>query len=59
MQPSDEDAQGNVLMEEEQALIKMNDYHRTLSKEDAKSAAQAENEDSPPWPEPERRRLRK
>jgi hypothetical protein len=28
MQPSDEDPQGNVLTEEEQALIKMNDSHR-------------------------------
>jgi hypothetical protein len=42
MQPSDEDAQGNVLTEEEQALIKMNDYHRTPNKEDAKPAAQPE-----------------
>jgi hypothetical protein len=59
MQPSDEDPQGNVLAEEEQALIKMNDSHRTPNKEDAKPAAQPENEDSSPSPEPDRRRLRK
>jgi hypothetical protein len=29
MQPSDKDAQGNVLTEEEQALIKMNDSKKT------------------------------
>jgi hypothetical protein len=47
MQPSDKDAQCNVLMEEEHALVKMNDSHRTPNKEDAKPAAQPENEDSP------------
>jgi hypothetical protein len=40
MQPSDEEAQGSVLVEEEQALIKMNDSHRTPNKEDSKPAAQ-------------------
>jgi hypothetical protein len=59
MQPSDKDAQGNVLTEEEQALIKMNDSHRTLNKEDATPACQPKNEDSSPSPEPDRRRLRK
>jgi hypothetical protein len=53
------DAQGNVLTEEEQALIKMNYSHRTPNKEVAKSAAQPENEDSSPSHEPDRRRIRK
>jgi hypothetical protein len=35
-QPSDEDAQGNVLTAEEQTLIMMNDSHRTPNKEDTK-----------------------
>jgi hypothetical protein len=59
LQPSDEDAQGNALTEEEQALIKMNDSHQTPNKEDAKPVAQPENEDSSPSPEPDRRRLHK
>jgi hypothetical protein len=59
LQPSDEGAQGNFLTEEEQALIKMNDSHRTPNKEDAKPAAQPENEDSSPSPEPDRRRILK
>jgi hypothetical protein len=59
MQPSDEDPQGNVLTEEEQALIKMNDSHRAPNKEDKKPAAQPENEDSYPSPEPDRKRLSK
>jgi hypothetical protein len=42
-------------MEEEQALIKMNDSHQTPNKEDAKP----ENEDSSPLSEPDQRRLRK
>jgi hypothetical protein len=37
----------------------MNDYHRTPNKEDAKPAAQLENEDSSPSPEPDQRRLYK
>jgi hypothetical protein len=56
MQPSDEDPQGNILSEEEQAFIKMNDYHQTLNKEDTKPAAQPENEDISPSPEPYQRR---
>jgi hypothetical protein len=48
VQPSDEDPQGNVLTEEEQALIKMKDSHRTPNKEDTKPTAQPENEDSSP-----------
>jgi hypothetical protein len=36
MQPSDEDAQGNVLAEKELASIRMSDSHRTPSKEDSK-----------------------
>jgi hypothetical protein len=57
MQPSDEYPQGNVLAEEEQALIKMNDSCQTPNKEDTKPAAQPKNEDSSPSPEPDRRRL--
>jgi hypothetical protein len=59
MQPSDKDSQDNVLTEEKQALIKMNDSHQTPIKEDTKPAAQPENEDSSPLPEPDRRRLSK
>jgi hypothetical protein len=59
LQPSHEDSQGNVLTEEEQALIKMDDSHRTPNKEDAKPATQPEHEDSPPSPEPDGRILRK
>jgi hypothetical protein len=59
MQPSDEYPQGNVLTEEEQAIIKMNDSHRTPRKEDTQPAAQLENEDSSPSPEPYLRRLSK
>jgi hypothetical protein len=57
MKPSDEDPQGNVLAEQEQAIIKMNDSHRTPTKEETKTAAQLENKDSSPSPEPDRRRL--
>jgi hypothetical protein len=39
MQPSDKDAQGKVLAEEELARIKMSDSHRTPNKEDKKPAA--------------------
>jgi hypothetical protein len=39
MEPSDEDAQGNVLTAEEQTLIMMNDSHQTPNKEDTKPAA--------------------
>jgi hypothetical protein len=55
MQPSDEDPQGNIITEEEQALIKMNDPHRTPNKGDKKQAAQPENEDSSPLPEPDKK----
>jgi hypothetical protein len=57
LQPSDEDTQGNVLTAEEQTLVMMNDSHRTPNKEDTKPAAKPEDEDSPPSPEPNRRRL--
>jgi hypothetical protein len=53
LQPSDEDPQGNILTEEEQAIIKMNDSHQTPNKEDTKLAAQPENEDNSPSPEPD------
>jgi hypothetical protein len=59
LQPSDADAQGNVLTVEEQTLIMMNDSHRTPNKEDTKPASKPDDEDSPPSPEPNRRRLRK
>jgi hypothetical protein len=59
MQPSYEEPQGNVLTEEEQALIKMNDSHWTPHKEDTQSAAQPENKYSSPPPEPNRGRLSK
>jgi hypothetical protein len=59
MQPSDEDAQDNVLTEEELASIRMSDTHRPPNKEDGKLAAQPENEDSSPSPEPNRRSLDK
>jgi hypothetical protein len=59
LQPSDEDAQGKVLTAEEQTLIMMNDSHQTPNKEGTKPAAKPENEDSPPSPEPNRRKLRK
>jgi hypothetical protein len=55
MQPSDEDAQGNVLTEEELASITMSDSHQTPDKEDSKPAAQLETEDSYSLPEPNRR----
>jgi hypothetical protein len=57
IQPSDEDAQGKVLTEEELTSIRMSDTHRTPSKEDSKPAAQPEIEDSSPSPEQHRERL--
>jgi hypothetical protein len=51
-QPSDEDAQGNILMEEELALTKINDSHRTPNKQDVKPAADPEDQATPPSPEP-------
>jgi hypothetical protein len=59
IQPPEEDAQGNVLTEEELTSIRMSDAHRTPSKEDSKPAAQPENEDSSPSPEQHRERLNK
>jgi hypothetical protein len=59
LQPSDEDAQGKVLTEEELASIRMSGAHRTPNKEDSKPEAQPENEDSSPLPEPNRKRLNK
>jgi hypothetical protein len=37
----------------------MNDSHRSPNKEDTKPAANPENQESPPSPEPNRKRLRK
>jgi hypothetical protein len=59
IQPSDEDAQGNVLTEEELTSNRMSVVHRTLSKEDSKPAAKPKNEDSSPLPEQHRERLNK
>jgi hypothetical protein len=58
VQPSDEDAQGNVLTDEE-LTRRMADVQRTPSKEDNKPSAQPEDEDIPPSPEQPRERLRK
>jgi hypothetical protein len=58
-QPSDKDAQGNVLTEEELALTKMNDSRRTPNKQDATPEAEPDDQEIPPSPEPNRRRLRK
>jgi hypothetical protein len=59
VQPSDEDAQCNILTDEELTRKRMADVQRTPSKEDSKPAAQPEDEDSPPSPEQPRERLRK
>jgi hypothetical protein len=59
VQPSDEDAQGNVLTDEELTRKRMADVQRTPIKEDSKPAAQPEDEDSPPSPEQPRERLSK
>jgi hypothetical protein len=59
VQPSDEDAQGNVLTDEELTRKRMSDVHQTPSKEDSKPAAQPEHEDSSPSPEQHRERLNK
>jgi hypothetical protein len=59
IQPSDEDAQGNALTEEELTSIRMSDAHGTPSKEDSKPAAQPDNEDSSQSPEPNLKRLDK
>jgi hypothetical protein len=47
MQPSDEDAQGSVLPDEELTRKRMADVQRTPSKEDSKPAAHPEDEESP------------
>jgi hypothetical protein len=57
IQPSKEDAQGNVLTEEDLTSIKMSDVHQTPSKEDSKPAAQPENKDSSLSPEQHRETL--
>jgi hypothetical protein len=59
VQPSDEDAQGNILTDEELARKRMTDVHQTPRKEDIKPAAQPENEDSSASPEQHRERLSK
>jgi hypothetical protein len=59
VQPSDEDAQGKVLIDEELARKRMDHVQRTPSKEDSKPAAQPEDEDSSPSPEQHRERLSK
>jgi hypothetical protein len=47
MQPSDKDAQGNVIPDEDLTRKRMADIYRTPSKEDSKPAAQPEDEESP------------
>jgi hypothetical protein len=59
MQPSDEDAQGNILSDEEIKRKRMADVQLTPSKEDSKPAAQSEVEESPLSAEQPRNRLRK
>jgi hypothetical protein len=58
-QPSEGDAKGKVITAEEQTLIMMNDSHRAPNKEDTKPAANPEDEESPPSPEPNQTILRK
>jgi hypothetical protein len=59
MQPSDEDAQGNILPYEEIKRKRMADVQRTPSKEDSKPAAIPEVKESPLSAEQPRNRLRK
>jgi hypothetical protein len=59
MQPSDEDAQGNVLPDEEIKRKRVAAAQKTPSKEDSKPAAQSEAEESPLSVEQPRNRLRK
>jgi hypothetical protein len=59
MQPSDEDAQGNVLPDIEIERKRMAAAQQTPSKEDSKPAAQSEAEESPLSAEQPRNRLRK
>jgi hypothetical protein len=58
VQPSDKDAQGNVLTDEELTRKRMADVQRTPSKEDSKPSAQPKYEDIPASPEQPRERLR-
>jgi hypothetical protein len=59
MQPSDEDAQGNVLPDEEIEIKRVDAAQKTPNKEDSKPAAQSEAEESPLSVEQPRNRLRK
>jgi hypothetical protein len=59
MQPSDEDAQGTVLPDEEIERKRMAAAQKTPSKEDSKPEAQLEAEESPLYAEKPRNRLRK
>jgi hypothetical protein len=59
VQSLDEDAQVNVITDEELTRKRMSDVHRTPSKEGSKPAAQPENEDSSPSPEQHIERLNK
>jgi hypothetical protein len=59
MQPSDEDAQGNVLPDDELERKRAAAAQKTPSKEDSKPAAQSEAEESPLSVEQPRQRLRK
>jgi hypothetical protein len=59
VQPSDEDAQGNVLTDQELTRKRMADVQRTPSKEDSKPEVQPEDDDSPPSPDQTREIIRK
>jgi hypothetical protein len=59
IQPSEKDAQGNVLTEEELTRKRMSDALLTPSKEDSKPAAQPKHEDNSPSPEQHRERFNK
>jgi glutamine synthetase adenylyltransferase len=59
MQPLDEDAQGNILPDDEIERKRVATAQKTPSKEDSKPAAQSEAEESPLSVEQPRNRLRK
>jgi hypothetical protein len=59
MQPSDEDAQGNVLPDDEIERKRVAAAQKTPNKEDSKPAAQSEAEESPLSVEQPRNKLRK
>jgi hypothetical protein len=59
MQPSDEDAQGNVLPDDELERKRVAAVQKTPSKEDSKPAAQSEAEESPLSVKQPRYRIRK